>query len=1365
MTITNEHRRDTTFLLKKLLEKIETGHSCLPLIGAGFSAPSGAPLVTDLREYLQGCICASLGMFEESHMQEGGLQTWHPRTDAWPMPISQMQIHRGFWEDKLFGYITNLRGEAFSLRQGDVSKKGQYRDAARKLRLYSEALGAMQDWRTSLLFLSRLTSNSLDPVEPCLSAPRAEVVDRFFREVMAGKRPSLGHRMLGALAPSLGIDIVLTTNFDDLLEKGFATAGVDLNVFEVPSRGQLPELAAITSGDTLIKLHGGRTSLRADYSLDEVPTTIEDATFISYLKSAHTHLAKKYLLVIGFSGDDERIRHFVEEAMKHLKKNAPSNGNDDPGSVYWLCYTSEDEQQLVKHFSEQIEELCLVPIRSTRTDFFLLELYQALHQALPPLVGVFPSVPRTALPWRIPGNYLVEVNKTIGPEFGMQLSAAIDGIDQPEGVRTVVVCGDEASRGLSSLCTKEFERNEGEQGRIPLWLDLNDISSALNLFEVLLEAVHFKLGIEDWVPSATARGIDPSASFSGQAKELNRVLGTTKKRWIIFLNARETPGANIYEPAHNFRMPPNGWLDWRNVGPSDWPEDWHRENSETASFDGFISLINALHDRCSNVTIVVLCNSDPHVPLLVSNSLLLCPCHVIDYKPSLGAKTGVSVLADCIEWIGDDPAKKQFVQILSLMQRPRFPAAIWSDAFWPDEPPGEGLSTTQRAGQIKDWTGDLERIGLVRIKPGGMVTLVTSCRSSIRKSLCNPDTGIAKAHYRLGIWYDSLLDSSGAAAALFETLYHFCKSAEVSVEFLMRDQADHETLLEGPEKCINRAAKAVEAAASKISSESYLIQTHGQSRGSCRQLERLCDIGERILEGIDHFKKGQAYLESHHSNIKVQTAIVRLSVAIPRLWLASTEAMRSIAREVGEDGKAYQRQRQVGYLLIGKQWKDAKTLSALKLRPTTKANSFSLTTEVNASKHSDATKRRWVRWNVMLAAASRSYQQIENTLHGSKSILGARSEFTSEPRYEKIPLEDQQERLEILRLIEEAVQVHLLKFSLQRRLMNDDNAVELKVMFRDIDALVLRGLRLASKIKVAGSTQDSSEFKTAVWAESRLLMHLSVVHARAGEVGYRPRVERNPLGILANAESRLSNVSPSRFRSEKALTDLHRAEVRLRAVEVRAVQQLLSKWREGELPDLESLGRASAKARVAVAQAVAYLDSSEPVLRERRRNVWWTTWYCERKLKSIALSVLMSASSRGEVIPFLGLEAAMRDTETEADRLLGEASRMIRIDAYRLATILDAYVDCYFALVAKLKFDDSPPRMPIRLRLMRVRIKETSELLETIYLARKTYPVSGSDLDPAVAKYIDSVLHRASVDREHSEFAKALIESMEKLKV
>ena len=132
------------------------GMGFIPLVGAGLSAASGNPIVTELQPYLVRCICRARGI--------DGPRAWNPRTkkgevdlrsyyrwlpgrDDWP-PYGDPQIYARDtedWKQRLADYFVELT------RRNDPGV-----DEERNI--VQEAVGASSEWRSSLLFLSRLVS-------------------------------------------------------------------------------------------------------------------------------------------------------------------------------------------------------------------------------------------------------------------------------------------------------------------------------------------------------------------------------------------------------------------------------------------------------------------------------------------------------------------------------------------------------------------------------------------------------------------------------------------------------------------------------------------------------------------------------------------------------------------------------------------------------------------------------------------------------------------------------------------------------------------------------------------------------------------------------------------------------------------------------------------------------------------------------------------------------------------------------------------------------------------------------------------------------------------------------------------------------
>jgi len=112
----------------------------------------------------------------------------------------------------------------------------------------------------------------------------------------------------------------------------------------------------------------------------------------------------------------------------------------------------------------------------------------------------------------------------------------------------------------------------------------------------------------------------------------------------------------------------------------------------------------------------------------------------------------------------------------------------------------------------------------------------------------------------------------------------------------------------------------------------------------------------------------------------------------------------------------------------------------------------------------------------------------------------------------------------------------------------------------------------------------------------------------------------------------------------------------------------------------------------------------------------------------------------------------MRLTQTEADVLLNDAVRMIRVDEYRLATVMLSYASCACALHVRLGTDKGTVELPERLKEMRGNLEMANGELEKVHKRREmamNHPTRAvltdneddrtDAIDPCAAKLIDQV--------------------------
>ena len=1524
--------------IRAMAHEVWKGYGFIPFIGAGFSAPSGVPLINELTLYLNRCIGLALGLEDK-----GMRPPWNPRTDQWP---AVEEGRRGPVED----WFGEVRAEHERLQLIDRWSP--------EVRIFQEAMGAMADWRTCLLFLSRIKWESSQSGRLILDAPDHDVVDSFFRSIIDGKKPSLGHNMLANIAVMMRIDLIVTTNFDDLVESAFTTTQVPLIPFDVHLQTGLPPWSALATQRSIVKLHGSRHSLRADYSVDALPSETDLRTFLDYFLSS-TGRAKRqgsstenfgaadlrhHLLIAGVGATENRSKAFIKYLWEHL----PLEFN-----IFWLCHSTKD----VKNISDFHEELLrlrndksvpaaptLHVLRHTNHGLFLLHAYQYLRRGLPPKRIIYPLVSRLATPpMRLyspeesaggdgqspmssnprssAGQSALQTDSAHAATAGLAAQAAkppAGGITSPQSDETgriqrenqkaleklreeeranivarlrkaisyvqakryphpkLIVLTSAQAQGLMSAAGEMFEELQAN-GQIAIWLDMNDVSSSDDLFEQLIDAAHYRIGEDRWMPVFLEKDLRP------RLEEIRRLTDATRDPWIVFLNARETPGANqeegLAEAEKADRLKhPNGWLDYETPRKSDAEGD-----NDSAYVKAFVNLLVELCGASSpHLTVVLLCrqkrndNKDARLFEELKNLKLVTESGdtLISVDKDCTPYPTNPIVANVIKWIatgridgqtnnteGTPADRGRFVHALVLMQRARYLASLWQPAF-------RGLAADNGSQTTLDWLSRLEATGFVRWKLGGFIWLHSGTRNLLREIFHDPrdwksrlqnrikpdphGAGIdddslnklagwspqekaAEIQWELALWYQRVALAAQVPQAVFEAMYHACLSAT------------HLCPSQPSPMDLRRMVERVKWATALLHAFTFLVQTSGYSRNSCRRLTYLSEtIAGKIIEVIG--------VTNDPDRQKVRNAVRMFRIRC-------TEAMRNVAREVAEDRKAYIRHRQVRKLLCERDidsqdpgehdwfWKHVE--SKVKDEPWLLYEWF-----------------RWGRWSAMLGIASRSYAPAEETLRKrcdsiNPQVAPTQPDFfapllSEKPMIRGLPCDDVQLqvlRIEVARCLEQYAFLSLLQGSMFARRIAHRDRVQEQALSEDkkkgdspssrkllsilpnelppeyfsllaiekprnwdkkkhvspeeakasikkaIDkeqkadtenmdecikrtgALVSTGLRLVDVALGCDESLDSFHHVPLMWVRSRLLMHNSIVELRNAAAD--PDIAAaTALRTLSDAEACLNISDARRDNTDLALIELHRAEVCLYAAgRVKLLQQpettfdqhcrqLANEmattvgWRNKDGADAQYEHRFGkhasefknnvAKVQARVADSMRFLDRAGRVLRSRRCNVWWATWYFQRRLGAVAMAVWATVGeNEGTPIPFLGLEAAVRTSKTLADRLLDDALRMVRFDSYRLATIVDAYADTALALQMRLVFDRTAGRLPHRQMDMCTRLRKAVERLQQVKERRarpegmKSKEVLKSELSLEVASYIQGVIeltkHRLEV--------------------
>jgi hypothetical protein len=1428
-----------------LRSETSAGYGFIPFIGAGFSVSAGIPIIQQLANYLRRCICMALAL-----EKDGEPEHWNPRFDRWPPFVDrERNCDDSYWE-------------LLVRKRYSYARKHKDKDAA----LYQEAYGAMAEWRTSLSFLSRLvlTSPRSASAQPkvVLGVPQQEVVDACFREVMRHKHPALQHNMLASVSSLLRIDLILTTNFDELIEQAFESSRNPLSVFDVHLSDRLPHYEVVGTARSIIKLHGSQQSLRADYSLDGLPNDEDKLTFLEFMagrrlgtrivhaiESEAKPSTRNHLLILGVSGSELRTTELFRCALAAFSDS----------KVFWVCHSASQFDR-IDELAKGISRDRIHVLRHTEMGLFLLHLYQSVRKTLPATGTIFPSNTRLSLP-PLPSPPLLQQTE---PRKQLFLRA-VDKLSQnikSDPTRTVIAVSAPGIFGLSTVASEVFRRLENEN--ICVWLEMNDIQSSDDLFEAFQEAAYSRLGEQDWTPLYAAKDNRP------RGEEVERIVTSSIKPWVLFLNAREVAGANR---RHYSEMQPNGWVD----------EDLPSRQNGTDDSTSFAALVEDMVKASDRMTIVLLCRGlryngieesvKKHLPSKVLQVLQdrnpnISPQWMEEWAEQNDDMSADATVKRVITW-ADDPvwvqggtsaagitppdralqmkrSKRRFLMTLTCMQRPRYLSTVWARWIRADD------FLRGEDDQHKDkWLYELEHCNLIRRMDGGFIWFRSEVRQKLRRCFeltasesdrCdayessafltdptrialqewNSADEIAKIHLNLATWYRKVFDATNSVAAVFEIIDHLCFSVRSLIRFnLKRLHLTKPGRTELANLELNIVSR-VDAAREVLREQHFLIQAQSHPRVSMRRLDYVRDFwtdeAEQSTSGVDRRSLSGQVRDLFIDSCEAADRILK---EMAKLQSKAVEVAMVLAREIGEEAHAYQRLREFG---IRRLFPYPLSLDEVKANDEELKTSIRgpnglirmglserLTKTLNQGREGSESKRkgemiRWWRSCGILANASRSLREADHSLWRALQAsadtniifhhdndLKANDICLLRPELEslKLSLSDSYAvKLEILHTLDiTSFHLNLRGQAMKRWLslcwhelasLDGSKEVRRQEIEGDIhkymaraELLASKGMNLVEDIHLSGD-EKQQDFQLQ-WCRTRLLMD-----AGLSMMFEERKFTRHAMSLLGDAALCLHSVTDDRVRSDMALVELQRAEVRLQEAGMKKLPGEIGRDREalqfqvwaydqlradeigeGRIDDPEypfaaatilrelrrdqssvvneTIRRVSARAQ----DALRFLDRAEPLLLERRRNAWWTTWYFERRLRAISLLLWASITESDTPIPFLKLEAAMRKTDTVADVLLEDSFRMIRVDVYRLAMILLEYASCARALQVRLALDPSTVRLPERLQRMETLLEAGLERLDEVETRRNEHeaPTMGEHVNEDTSDFIrDSIV-------------------------
>ena len=744
---------------------IERGLGIVPVLGSGISAPSGIPAGEDYHAYLFFCLERLFAR------QNGDSNTsehpWDPSSLRWP-PYTTVRTYPNL-EKRMLEWT---KEQDAKLQSATAPKQFQ--------RALWQSLGAVADWRAMLHLLSRTRLDADGNVT--VKEPDPRIIDSFFINITEGKQPNTAHTLLAHLADVLRVKVILTTNFDTLLEAAFRRLEMPVATFDVHYEAGFPDGRFARAQRSIVKINGGRYGLRADFTLDRLPDATDFENFVSYLTPLVFPLSmsqpsnnepvqpsnQRNLLVMGVSGRERRTIALICHAMLSLPKL----------KTYWVCHQKAEIGGILDTFREvsgtlhkrsqskpqsEIDDVLgrLRVAATTDLGLFLLHVYQRIFLCLPPAGVSFKAV------WPLPPP-AYDLSRQDCAEL-YRKETAVDCLAEgvvalgekigDENNRLVFVVGDS---GVPSVASEVFHQSEDDRHRI--WVEIEEAATAIEIATTVLEAIRQRIGIAEPLLFRLDDAClnEPSAFPLLFHEQFQRLQRYSRRYFLVFINGRDCPGREL---THGSAKTVRQVLDWLKKEESvttvllGWDDGRWREELGDLSFE-WVRLPPLLTKERSNT---------------------------------------VTKLFKEVENISDSSEKARFVRSLAALSLFRKPCYLSATNAWPlvGLSPGSGNITPapimcsptsgDDRSQDKDYRRSeyvrnvllpiLRKVGAIRDDNGQAVFMHRGVREEIRDYLtCNelktqPDWMI-EPHQGIADWYLKLYRASGDVTAAFEALYH-----------------------------------------------------------------------------------------------------------------------------------------------------------------------------------------------------------------------------------------------------------------------------------------------------------------------------------------------------------------------------------------------------------------------------------------------------------------------------------------------------------------------------------------------------------------------------------------------------------------
>ena len=453
-----------------------SGKQIVVLAGAGISVQSGFPALNSLNANL----LMTYGLQNRKLYLPNPTSKTCPtdvifslKRDGWSSPclfpelygMDQLQIVREIIKDRLGKEEQIGKAVYGEIEQSSISTLNDFA---------KNALGF--DW-----------FNLLD----LIAENHPDLVEALFDALGTNVQPGPAHNLLAQFVTWFNVRLILTTNFDNLIETSLQSESQVPYVFDVHVEAPPPNKNLVQKHLSVIKLHGSHYGIRADRTINTPLDEGHQTTLLSYFKR------DAVLVVLDYSGYDARFMGLMSDLMLQanskrtiIRVDAIASGK---GSPFWKL---GEDLRLARPTDE-----CLIDLYYPHSRLFLLDVFQKCSGKLPNTRTQFSIIPHTPAPFKFDvtfGHTPTDKTDVEGKPRRLQTSAlnvaqALNGIlkEVPPAIgngsfRFGVVTGSTGSgvsQFLSQITELLFKTHQH------LWCDLDQAISVGTLVAWIYEFV------------------------------------------------------------------------------------------------------------------------------------------------------------------------------------------------------------------------------------------------------------------------------------------------------------------------------------------------------------------------------------------------------------------------------------------------------------------------------------------------------------------------------------------------------------------------------------------------------------------------------------------------------------------------------------------------------------------------------------------------------------------------------------------------------------------------------------------------------------------------------------------------------------